>query len=149
MSWRKLLEGGNVAAEPTSKPELDNLRSIVKRCQADAQVTALSDDARFVHAYDAVRSLSVMLVRAAGYRPKKFGGHHNTFLALGEVDPAFATYSAYFDSCRMKRNTSEYDYSGSVSASDAKALFETARKFAVEAEDWIKAHHPALAASSP
>ena len=148
MSWRKLLDAGNVAAEPTSLAELDNLRSIVKRCLKDAQVPGISDEARFVLAYDAVRSLSVMLVRAAGYRPKKLGGHLNTFLALREVDPVFTKLSAYFDSCRNKRNTSEYDYSGGVSAADAEALFQAAQKFAVEAEDWLKVHHPALVASA-
>jgi hypothetical protein len=148
MSWQKLLDAGNVAAEPTSRSEMDDLRSIVKRCQADALVPGLSNEARFVFAYDAVRNLSVMMIRAAGYRPKKFGGHHNTFLALAEVDPAFARFSTYFDACRNKRNTSEYDVAGSISATDADALLQTARTFALDAENWIKAHHPALAAAS-
>jgi hypothetical protein len=54
-------------------------------------------------AYDAARTLSLMIVRVAGYRPKAVGGHYNTFLALEAADPAFAALSAYFDSCRIKR----------------------------------------------
>jgi len=52
MSWAKLL-GRNVTAEPPSKTELDNLRSIVSRSLRDAVATGLSADARFVMAYDA------------------------------------------------------------------------------------------------
>ena len=32
------------------------------------------------------RSLSLMIVRASGYRPKTAGGHYNTFLALEAAD---------------------------------------------------------------
>jgi len=66
-------------------------------------------------AYDAARTLSVMIVRAAGYRPRSVGGHYNTFLALEAADPpAFAALSAYFDGWRNKRNISEYDGAGGV-----------------------------------
>jgi hypothetical protein len=47
---------------------------------------------RFILAYDAARTLSLMIVRAAGYRPKTVGGYYNTFLALEAADPAFARY---------------------------------------------------------
>src|SRR5580658_7270935 len=81
MSWTKLLTANRVAAESPSKAELDNLRSIVTRCLKDATATGLSDDGRFVQAYDAARTLSLIVVRASGYRPKSSGGyHHNTFL---------------------------------------------------------------------
>jgi hypothetical protein len=39
-----------------------------------------------------------------------------TFLALETADPAFSGLSAYFDGCRMKRNSCEYDFAGGVSA---------------------------------
>jgi len=32
------------------------------------------------------RTLSSMIVRAAGYRPRTVGGHYNTFLALEAAD---------------------------------------------------------------
>jgi hypothetical protein len=44
------------------------------------------------------RTLSLLIVRAAGYRPRTVGGHYNTFLALEAADPAFAALFAYFDS---------------------------------------------------
>src|ERR1700722_19153299 len=64
MSWAKLLAEKAVAPLPSTKQELDNLRSIVKRSLRDAVVPGLSADARFVMAYDAARTLSWMIVRA-------------------------------------------------------------------------------------
>jgi hypothetical protein len=112
MSWKKLLHDRRVTAEPPSKAELDSLRSIVTRSLKDVTAPGLSADARFVLAYDAARTLSLIVVRAEGYRPKSVGGHYNTFLALGAADPAFNALSVYFDGCRMKRNGCEYDIAG-------------------------------------
>ena len=145
MTWKKLLANKNVAHEPPSKAELDNLRSIVARSLKDVVSPGLSTDARFVMAYDAARTLSLMVVRAAGYRPRAVGGHYNTFLALEAADAAFAALSAYFDGCRLKRNDCECDFAGGITDTDAEGLLKTARQFAVDAEAWIKAHHPSLA----
>ena len=143
MSWAKLL-GRYVTAEPTSKAELDNLRSIVTRSLQDAVATGLSADARFIMAYDAARTLSLILVRSEGFRPKSLGGHYNTFLALQEADPIFTTLSTYFDGCRMKRNGCEYDFAGGVSDTDANGLLKSVQQFKVDAEAWTKARHPNL-----
>jgi hypothetical protein len=145
MNWTKLLADNRVTALPPSKAELDNLRSIVSRSLSDVKSAGLSADARFVLAYDAARTLSLLVVRAAGYRPRTVGGHYNTFLALEVADPAFAMLSAYFDGCRVKRNSCEYDFAGGVSDTDAEGLLETVRQFAVDAEAWIKARDPRLA----
>jgi hypothetical protein len=96
-------------------------------------------------AYDAARTLSLMIVRAAGYRPRSVGGHYNTFLALEAADASFAKLSAYFDSCRMKRNDCEYDFAGGVTDTDAAGLLTTVRQFARDAEAWITARYPSLA----
>lgn len=145
MSWKKLLANSNVTREAPSKAELDNLRSIVDRSMKDVAAPGLSADARFVMAYDAARTLSLMVVRAAGYRPRAVGGHYNTFLSLEAADAAFARLSAYFDGCRLKRNGCEYDFAGGVTDTDAEGLLKTVKQFAVDAEAWIKANHPGLA----
>lgn len=143
MSWAKLL-GRYVTAEPTSKSELDDLRSIVTRSLQDVAASGLSADARFVMAYDAARTLSLILVRSEGYRPKTVGGHYNTFLALQEVDPIFASLSTYFDGCRMKRNGCEYDFAGGVTDTDADGLLKVVQQFAIDAAAWMAARHPNL-----
>lgn len=66
MSWAKLLADNRVTALPPSKAELDNLRSIVARSLKDVTAPSLSADAQFVMAYDAARTLSLLIVRAAG-----------------------------------------------------------------------------------
>jgi hypothetical protein len=145
MSWTKLLADHRVTALPPSKAELDNLRSIVTRSLKDVAAPGLSADARFIMAYDAARTLSLIIVRAEGYRPKSVGGHYNTFLALEAADPAFVALAVYFDGCRMKRNDSEYDFAGGVSDTDAAGLLKTVQQFARDAQAWMKTHHPHLA----
>jgi len=144
MSWTKLLASNTVTSLPATKAELDKLRSLVARSLKDIVATGLSTDMRFILAYDAARTLSLMIVRAAGYRPRTVGGHYNTFLALEAADPVFATLSAYFDGCRIKRNASEYDFAGGVSDTDADGLLNAVKQFATDAEAWIKANHPTL-----
>jgi len=144
MSWKKLLKDNRVTAEPPSKAELDSLRSIVTRSLKDVTAPGLSADTRFVLAYDAARTLSLIVVRAEGYRPRSVGAHYNTFLALGAADPAFDALSAYFDGCRMKRNDCEYDFAGGVSDTEAEGLLTTVKQFALDVEAWVKAHHPQL-----
>jgi hypothetical protein len=145
MTWAKLLADKRVARARPSKSELDNLRSIVARCLNDVMSPNLSADSRFIMAYDAARTLSLIIVRAAGYRPRSVGGHYNTFLALEAADPAFAGLSAYFDGCRMKRNDCEYDFAGGVTETDASGLIVTVQRFAADAEAWVRLHHPGLA----
>jgi len=145
MSWEKLLTEHRITALASSKAELDNLRSIVRRSLKDARAPGLSADARFLLAYDAARTLSLMIVRASGYRPRSAGAHYYTFVALEEADSNFAKLSAYFDSCRIKRNECEYDFAGGISDTDAQGLLETVQQFAVDCEAWIRTRYSALA----
>ncbi|HZK80489.1 MAG TPA: hypothetical protein VFC46_05460 [Humisphaera sp.] len=134
-----------MAAEPSSKAELDNLRSIVDRCFSDIHVAGLSHEQRFIVAYDAARTLALMIVRAEGYRPKKFGGHYNTFAGLEAADTAaFKTTAAYLQICRMKRNDSEYAMAGGVTSAETDELVKFVTQLAVEVEAWISSHHPGL-----
>ncbi len=58
MTWPELLASNNVTVLPTTKAELDSLRSIVARSLSDVVATGLSTDARFIMAYDAGRTRS-------------------------------------------------------------------------------------------
>ncbi len=60
----KVARGNHVAALAPSKAELDNLRSIVARSLKDVTAAGLSADARFTMAYDAARTLSLIVRQA-------------------------------------------------------------------------------------
>jgi hypothetical protein len=47
MSWAKLLADKRVTALPSSKAEIDNLRTILARSLKDVEAAGLSADARF------------------------------------------------------------------------------------------------------
>jgi hypothetical protein len=77
-------------AATAAKKELDNLRSIVSRSLKDVTAPGLSPDARFIMGYDAARTLSLMIVRSSGYRPKAAGGHYNAEAWIKAKHPTLA-----------------------------------------------------------
>ncbi len=146
MTWQELLAQKRVALEATSKDEVADLWTLVRRYLADAAVKGLSDDGRFDRAYGAVRTLAMLVVRAEGYRVKAQGGaHYNTFLALEAADPAgFAARAAYFNQCRNKRNELSYDAADVVSGTEVAELLVEAELFALQVSAWFAAKHPEL-----
>lgn len=145
MTWRDLLAERRVVAEATSRAEISDLRLVVKRSLADAQLKGLSSDGRFSLAYDAGRTLAVIIVRAEGYRVKiEGGGHYNTFLALKAAEPGFKTMSVYLDSCRKKRNDFLYEEANVVSDTEAENLLMKVTAFSLEVEAWLRKHHQNL-----
>ena len=85
MSWAKLLADKTVTRLPPMKAELDNLRSIVARSLGDVTAKGLSADARFTMAYDAARTLSLMV-----------GAHYNTFVARRSRRPSLCEALSVF-----------------------------------------------------
>ena len=145
MSWKKLLAARHVAAEPSSKQELDELRRKVTLSLKDAQVSAVSAQGRFEFAYNAARLMATVVVRACGYRVTgKTGHHYFTFQALEATDSVFARAVANFDAARSKRNDFSYDEPTEISDTDASDLVAAVKEFQVEAEKWIAAKHPAF-----
>lgn len=121
------------------------MRSVVRRSLADAQLPGLSDDGRFGHAYDAARTLAVIVVRASGYRIKtEGGGHYNTFLALKVADPAFAPMAVYLDACRRKRNDFLYEQANVVSSSESEDILVKTTRLAIDVDTWMRKNHPEL-----
>jgi hypothetical protein len=50
----------------------------------------------------------------------------------------------YFDSCRVKRNISDYDRAGEISESEAEELIEETKKFKEAVIEWAKSNFPKL-----
>ena len=84
-----------------------------------------------------------MVLACAGYRVGGSGHHMTTFqgirLAIGAKVEPLATY---FDSCRRKRNTVDYERAGIVSNTEAHA-------YRALAEEWIFQNHARYAQENP
>src|SRR5580704_2625283 len=146
MSWTRLLAARKIHTHQTSKQEVDELRSVVKRDIADAAIPALSEDRRFATAYNAALQTARMAVACAGYRVAAVPGHHALSfecagMALGKQADKFVLF---FDSCRRKRNVIDYTGVQIATSTEAAELLQRAQEFSVLAESWIRTAHPHL-----
>ena len=112
---------------------------------ADAAVSGLSTDRRFATAYNAALQTATMAVACAGYRTSGIGHHQTTFeaaeLALGASGTPF---TVYFDTCRRKRNTVDYDRAHVATETEATEILMQAKDFLQLTEAWIVQNHAPL-----
>jgi hypothetical protein len=151
MNWKQLLAKGEVKPHQTSMQELDNIRKLIARDLADASVLALSADRRFATAYNAALQSGTVTVACSGYRVSARAGHHAiTFEAAALVlGPDSARFTDYFEVCRRKRNTIDYQNSSVATVTEADELVLKANEFHILVEVWIAASHPKLARIAP
>ena len=146
MSWRQLLNSQRIRVHTTSKQEVDGLRSVIERDLRDATIPALSADRRFATAYNAALQSSHIAIAAAGYRVRGEGAHQTSFEALElAVGSTVSALAAYFELCRRKRNTLDYDMANVISETEAEEVLKQATELRDKVEAWIKTTHPQLA----
>ncbi|SCA63710.1 hypothetical protein SCG7109_AW_00110 [Chlamydiales bacterium SCGC AG-110-M15] len=78
----------------------------------------------FSKIFAAALQLSTIVLHAHGYRAKAGMGHHwisirSVFEIIGK---SAKNYVSYFNSCRAKRNQSDYDCAGRISHSEVEEL---------------------------
>ena len=147
MSLKKLLDQGKLRPHKTSKEEISNLFKLANRDISDSQVEGLSTDRKFATAYNAILQLATILVYAKGYQPHGVGHHFTVFQAMkGILGKEYYGLSDYFDSCRAKRNITDYDYAGGISETEAEELIGEAKEFMKVVIRWIKTNYPNLLA---
>ncbi|MBU4283863.1 MAG: hypothetical protein KJ968_02040 [Nanoarchaeota archaeon] len=130
MNLKDLLNQGRLRQHKTSKKEIENLLALVRRDIKDAKVEGLSSDRRFACAYNAVLQLATILLYCKGYESEGVGHHFIVFQAMKIImGNNYYTLADYFDSCRSKRNITDYDYAGVISDSEAQELIEEAEIF--------------------
>jgi uncharacterized protein (UPF0332 family) len=143
MSLEEWKKNGWLKEHRTSPQEIANLFAIVRRDLTDAKAQQVSADWRFGIAYNAALKLCTVLLVAQGYRPDKNLAHYRTLqalpLILGQGKKADA---AYLDTCRIKRNTVEYDMAGAATQGDADELIGFAEALSKEVEAWLRSSHP-------
>src|SRR5580693_2634617 len=131
MTWKQLLAQNAVKRHQTSKEELESVRAIIARDLADASVAGLSADRRFATAYNAALQTAKMAIACAGYRVTTGAGHHR--ISLECIEPAMGTaanpFADYFDRCRRKRNTIDYDDAFVATETEAEESLMRANEF--------------------
>jgi hypothetical protein len=145
MTWQQLLNTNRVRPHKTSKQELDDLRTIIARDLHDAAISGLSADRSFATAYNAALQTAKMAIHCSGYRVVGQGHHQVSFEAAElAVGASVSTLVAYFELCRRKRNTLDYDVANVVSDTEAAELLQKAGEFKQRVELWIAAKHPSF-----
>jgi len=139
MNLKDLLNQGRLRQHKTSKKEIKNLLALVIRDIKDAKVEGLSTDRKFACAYNAVLQLATILLYCKGYKPEGAGHHFTVFQAMKIImGTDYYTLADYFDSCRSKRNITDYDYAGTISDLEVKELIEEAERFLEITINWLK-----------
>jgi uncharacterized protein (UPF0332 family) len=140
--WAK---NGWLRPHSPSKEEIANLFEIVERDLKDATAAGLSDDWKFGIAYNAALKLCTILLHSSSYRAEKNLAHYRTLQALPEVlGKEHKENADYLDACRKKRNETEYDFAGGVSAEEVAELLIFCQELKVQTKTWLKKHHPKL-----
>jgi hypothetical protein len=109
-------------------------------------VLALSADRRFATAYNAALQSGTIAIACSGYRVSVRAGHHAvTFEAAALIlGPESARFTDYFEACRRKRNTIDYQNSSVATVTEADELVLKANEFHGFVEAWVAANHPIL-----
>lgn len=145
MSLADWAKNGWLRVHKPTKEEIDNLMEIVERDLKDASAKGLSDDWKFGIAYNAARKLCTVLLHSSGYRAEKNLAHYRTLqslpLILGDKHKSNADY---LDTCRKKRNETEYDFAGNVSEDEVHELLDFCHQFKSEVTAWLKKNHKGL-----
>ena len=130
----------------TSAEEVSGIMALVRRDLTDAAREEISTDWRFNIAYNAGLQLATVVLYASGYRAGRGESkHYRTIQALPLImGTEFMTVTNYLDNCRRKRNVSEYDVAGTVSAKEADELLKTAQELRAQIEMWLKHNHSEL-----
>jgi len=144
-TWKELLSNKEVKKHKTSKEEIKNLLALVKRDLKDAGLDGLSSDRRFATAYNAVLQLSKLSIASEGYSVTTRAHHQKSFefaeIAIGKESKEFI---AYFEYCRRKRNTLDYDRAGVVTEDESMELLEKAIEFRELVSVWLEKKHKDL-----
>jgi hypothetical protein len=95
-------------------------------------------------AYNSGLGSATAALSAAGYRATRDGHHYRIIQSLAYTIGAGADLIARLDAFRKKRNISDYERSGAVSAQEAEEMFVLAGMLRKRVGEWLKKNHPKL-----
>ncbi len=144
-SLQAFLADGRLKQHKTSKKEISDLLALIERDLADAGVKDISNDWRYVMAYNAALQLATIVMYAEGFRAGGSAHHWLTFRVLPMImGPGQKDTASYLNTCRVKRNTADYDRAGLISEAEAEELIAETRAFREEVVRWLRQHHSEL-----
>lgn len=145
MSLRQFLNQDKLRRHKSSREEISNLLRLIKRDIKDAKVKGLSYDRKFATAYNAVLQLATIPLYCKGYKPKGVGHHFTVFQTMKEImGKNYYDLADYFDSCRVKRNLTDYTHAGEISEKESEELVEESGKFLDVIIRWLEKKYPEL-----
>lgn len=144
MSLIEWLNNGWLVEHKASRHEIKELLGIADRDLADCQATAISPDWQLAIAYNAALQTAIAALAAAGYRATREAHHYRVIQSLTYTVGAKADLVAQLDGFRKKRNISDYERAGAVSAQETKEMFNLAQTLRNMVAEWLGKNHPGL-----
>jgi len=138
------LNNGWLVSHKASRHEIKELLGIADRDLADCQATAISSDRQLAIAYNAALQTAIAALAATGYRATREAHHYRVIQSIAYTISAKADLVAQLDGFRKKRNISDYERAGAVSAQEAKEMFNLAKTLRNMVAKWLGKNHPGL-----
>ena len=144
MSLREWFKNGWLKEHQTSKEEIQNLFKLVERDLSDCKAENLSLDWRYAIAYNAALQCCTIVLYCSGYKVARGQSEHlRTILSLAMTFGInYEEISDYLNSCRSKRNISDYDTAGTISSKEVLELTETAEELFSAVKSWVNTNYP-------
>lgn len=130
MSFEELLRKHAIEPVEVTPREIADLVALSRRDINAAEAMLNTDlDWAFAIAYNGILQMSIAYMNHLGYRPRGEGKHYNTFRFMEEALPEDAQMIRRLQKLRRKRNTTIYEQSGLVSATEAEDVVGFASRY--------------------
>jgi len=128
----------------TSPDEISKLLGKADRDLLDCAARGLSEDWQLAIAYNAVLLCATAALAACGYRAARESHHYRVIQSLAQTIGAENETLERLDAFRKKRNVSNYERGGLVSATEVREITGLARALRKNVGDWLQENHPEL-----
>jgi len=143
MSLDEWFKNGWLKKHQTSREEIGNLFAIIDRDLKDCANEHVSEDGRFAIAYNAARQCCLVALYCSGYRSGRGAGDHYYIIqSLSQtMGQEYRAIKDYLDSCRNKRNVSDYDAADIISRHEVEELLSTTSELYLKVRNWVQRNH--------
>jgi hypothetical protein len=149
VSLRDWLKNGWLTEHETTRQEIADLLSLMDRDLSDCQSPGLSADWRLGIAYNAALQAAVAGLAAEGFRVARESHHFRAIQSLAFTLRCDDQLVTQLEAFRKKRNISDYERAGSVSAQEAQEMIDLAKSLRKELARWLRQVHADLLPEEP